>query len=164
MPETPRLLLAVLSDEFAVCRLSAEDTIPAWAHHPGFCAITRTAEELSVVCPAKAVPAQVRAERDWRILKVAGPLDFALTRMPAERAERDHRGGPWDDDGGGCGPLGGQPREGRRHPLALREPAGLPRRDAQAAGAVLSALCELHPGRAGSGQHHVHYSSPVHAR
>jgi len=79
MPETPRLLLAVLSDEFAVCRLSAEDAIPAWAHHPGFCAITRTAEELSVVCPAKAVPAQVRAERDWRILKVAGPLDFALT-------------------------------------------------------------------------------------
>ena len=39
--------------------------------------LTRTADELSVVCPQSAVPAGVQAERDWRCLRVAGALPFS---------------------------------------------------------------------------------------
>ena len=41
--------------------------------------VTRTANELSVVCPARAVPDGTECETGWRIFKVEGVLDFALT-------------------------------------------------------------------------------------
>ncbi len=42
-------------------------------------ALTRTDEETSVVCREATVPEGVRAEPGWRAIRVAGPLDFALT-------------------------------------------------------------------------------------
>ena len=44
----------------------------------GFFSVTRTADELSVVCPQEAVPEGVRCEPGWRCLRVVGPLDFSL--------------------------------------------------------------------------------------
>jgi hypothetical protein len=44
-----------------------------------FVSVTRTAEELSIVCPSDAVPDSVRTERDFRALKIEGPFDFSLT-------------------------------------------------------------------------------------
>jgi hypothetical protein len=41
--------------------------------------VTRTPDELSIVCAAGAVPDGSRSERGWRALRVAGPLDFSLT-------------------------------------------------------------------------------------
>jgi hypothetical protein len=46
--------------------------------------ITRTNEELSIVCAEALVPPGVQVESGWRGLKVAGPLDFALTGILAE--------------------------------------------------------------------------------
>ncbi len=40
--------------------------------------MTRTADELSIVCRQERVPAGIDCERDWRILKIEGQLDFAL--------------------------------------------------------------------------------------
>lgn len=48
--------------------------------------MTRTAEELSIVCPDAGVPAEVRAERGFRALKVRGPLDFSLAGVLASLA------------------------------------------------------------------------------
>jgi hypothetical protein len=48
--------------------------------------VTRTPDELSVVADEAAVPAGVRAERGWRALQVAGPLDFNLTGILASLA------------------------------------------------------------------------------
>lgn len=48
--------------------------------------MTRTADELSVVCAGANVPAAVQAERDWCVLKVRGPLDFAQTGVLARLA------------------------------------------------------------------------------
>jgi hypothetical protein len=48
-----------------------------------FLSITRTADELSIVCAADQVPTenrdQIRCERDWQGFKIEGPLDFSLT-------------------------------------------------------------------------------------
>lgn len=70
------LTLSLLPDVFAICRLSADAPVPAWADRGPFAAIVRTRDELSIVCPHAVVPADVQAEFDWRCLKVDGP--FAL--------------------------------------------------------------------------------------
>ena len=78
--------LIVLEGEFAIARLDAAATVPVWSSHGSLSSVTRTLEELSVVCAASAVPAGVRAERGWRCFRVAGRLDFSLTGVLASIA------------------------------------------------------------------------------
>jgi hypothetical protein len=66
--------LAILPDTFAVCRLGADAAIPTWATASSFFSITRTAEELSVVCLQSLVPDGIRCERDWWCVQLAGPI------------------------------------------------------------------------------------------
>ena len=76
----PQLKLFLLQDRLAICRLMAGETIPAWASSGGgFCSVTRTAGELSIVCAENAVPPGVPCERAWRIFEIEGPFDFAAT-------------------------------------------------------------------------------------
>jgi len=70
--------LSILPDAVAVCRLTAGASVPDWARG-AFLSITRTADELSVVCDDAAVPAEVQAERGWRVLKLEGPIPFEMT-------------------------------------------------------------------------------------
>jgi hypothetical protein len=73
------LTLSLLSDTFAICRLEPDADIPSWALAGDFYSITRTVEELSLVCLQEVVPEGTRAEKGYRCLKVGGPLDFSLT-------------------------------------------------------------------------------------
>ncbi len=77
------LTLTALPDTLAVCRLDAASPIPAWADsgnagNAGFVSITRTADELSIVCDVAHVPEDVKAERGWRAFKLEGPFEFTL--------------------------------------------------------------------------------------
>ena len=76
--EAPRLRLSLLPDVLAVCRLESSDPIPDWATRSGFFSISKTAEQLSVVCASADVGEEVRASRGWRAIKVEGPLDLDL--------------------------------------------------------------------------------------
>jgi len=76
------LTLVVLPECYAICRLAADAPWPAWAIG-NFVSVTRTADELSVVCPQKAVPPETRCESGWRCLRVAGTLDFATVGIVA---------------------------------------------------------------------------------
>lgn len=78
--------LSLLPDTFAVCRLPPDAPLPAWAMGGAFHAITRTADELSLVCAQQLVPAGVTCQPGWRCLQVAGPLDFSLTGVLASLA------------------------------------------------------------------------------
>jgi len=79
--------LRVLPGALAIARLDPDDPPPTWATPDGaFHAVVRTADELSVVCRVDAVPGDVRAERGFRALRVAGPLDFGLTGVLAALA------------------------------------------------------------------------------
>ena len=73
------LTLTILAETFAVSKLDKGVPIPNWASSGDWCSITRTDDELSVVCPEAQVPADVISNRGWRCLKLAGPLDLALT-------------------------------------------------------------------------------------
>ena len=81
-----KLTLSILPDKLAVCRLDNDDLIPSWVINRDFFSITRTKDELSIVCPEGRVPDEFKAEKNWRALKVIGPLDFSLTGIIASLA------------------------------------------------------------------------------
>ncbi|HMP57742.1 MAG TPA: ACT domain-containing protein, partial [Gemmatales bacterium] len=57
--------------------------VPAWATAGDLFSVTRTADELSVVCRQEAVPEGVVCERGWRCLRVAGSMPFTLVGVLA---------------------------------------------------------------------------------
>ena len=61
---------------WAIARLEPGARVPEWAAGTAFSSITRTRDELSIVCPESAVPPEVRAERGWAMIKLAGPFPF----------------------------------------------------------------------------------------
>lgn len=73
-----QLEFEVLREELGVCKLSASQVIPEWAYEGEFFSVTRTTEELSIVCAENAIPNEVICERGWRALKIRGILDFSL--------------------------------------------------------------------------------------
>jgi Uncharacterized conserved protein len=77
-----RLRIAILPDRLAVCRLPPSSPLPPWIAG-AFTSITRTNDELSIVCDEPAVPEDVQAERGWRVLKVEGPIPFEVTGVAA---------------------------------------------------------------------------------
>ena len=79
--------LSVLPEELAVCRLPGGGGLPDWLGVGGLASVTWTPDETSVVCPAALVPFGILAEKGWRALKVAGPLDFSLTGALVSLAE-----------------------------------------------------------------------------
>jgi len=78
-----RLSLTLLPDALAICRLEAEAPLPAWAIAAPWWSITRTPDELSVVCEEACVPDGVVASRGWRALRFAGPLPLDQTGILA---------------------------------------------------------------------------------
>ena len=76
------LRLRTLDGRFAISRLPADAPAPVWAVGQ-VVAVTRTPDELSVICAESAVPAATPAERGWRCLQVQGPLSFQQTGVLA---------------------------------------------------------------------------------
>jgi hypothetical protein len=74
-----KLKFDTLPDRFAICRLSPDAPIPHWANRGVFVSITRTADELSIICPATAVPADLNADPEWICFKLEGPISFTQT-------------------------------------------------------------------------------------
>ncbi len=86
MPDAVQLRLFLLDCRLAVCRLGPDDEVPGWAGGGPFSSVTRTSQELSIVCREDAVPEGIAREGGWRIFQVEGPLDFALTGVLASIA------------------------------------------------------------------------------
>jgi hypothetical protein len=80
---TRSLPLIVLDDAFAVCRLGSDASVPPWATAGDFFSVTRTADELSVVCRQEVVPEGIICERGWRCLRVAGTIPFSVVGVLA---------------------------------------------------------------------------------
>jgi len=83
--KTPGYRFRVIAGHYAICRLTPTDPVPAWVQGP-FVNVTRTDDELAFMCPAENVPAAVRAERDWRVLKLVGPFPFTAVGVLASFA------------------------------------------------------------------------------
>jgi uncharacterized protein len=74
--------LQLLAGTYAVSRLSPGEPAPEWARGE-LLALIWTPDELSIVSASESVPESVRSELDWRVFKVAGPLDFSLVGILA---------------------------------------------------------------------------------
>jgi hypothetical protein len=88
-----RLQFRWVDGRFAVCRLAPDAALPDWALTGVFTSITRTADELSVVCPAGNVPAEVKAEVAWVCFKLEGPFPFLQTGVLASFLDPLAKGG-----------------------------------------------------------------------
>jgi len=60
-------------------RLAPDAAVPDWATKGEFTSITRTADELSIVCPAGSLPRDVDSPHKWICLKLEGPFPFSQT-------------------------------------------------------------------------------------
>ncbi|MBS1208659.1 MAG: amino acid-binding protein [Proteobacteria bacterium] len=65
-----------LAGNYAVARLAPDSPIPAWADGEGFVSISRTDDELSIVCLAMRVPTGTQSSGPWQCFKLQGPFDF----------------------------------------------------------------------------------------
>ena len=68
----------MLAERLAICRLDAGMDVPAWATVESFFSVTRTEDELSVVCQEEKVPEGVTHDRGWRALKLEGPFELSM--------------------------------------------------------------------------------------
>lgn len=87
------LTVRVLSDRLAICSLPAQAPLPEWASKESLWSVTRTPDELSIVCPEASVPPDIQAERGWVPLHVAGPLPLTMTGVLSSLAEPLARAG-----------------------------------------------------------------------
>ena len=68
-----------LPGPYAIVRLAADAAVPDWASEGEFTSISRSADELSIVCRANNLPHDVHSPERWNCLKLEGPFPFALT-------------------------------------------------------------------------------------
>ncbi|MFT7838305.1 ACT domain-containing protein [Saccharothrix sp. BKS2] len=86
-----RLVVDVRPGEYTISRLPADAPVPAGLLDlPGLVSITRTPDELSIVCPSDHAPSAdagtgtgATTQPGWRLLTVRGPLEFTLTGIMA---------------------------------------------------------------------------------
>jgi uncharacterized protein len=64
---------------YAIVRLTPEAPIPEWATKGDFTSVSRSTDELSIVCPAENLPADVNSQHRWICLKLEGPFPFSQT-------------------------------------------------------------------------------------
>ena len=79
------LNISIIPSTFSVCRLPQDTAVPSWALQSKWFSITKTDDELSIVCCSSDVPTSdtIVVEGHWRALKVLGPLDFSLVGVLA---------------------------------------------------------------------------------
>ena len=81
-----KLSLSLLPHKYAVCQFHPDKHIPYWALLGDFVSLTRTHEELSIVCQQDYVPGDIEAERGWRCVQVQGAFDFSIAGVNASLA------------------------------------------------------------------------------
>jgi uncharacterized protein len=78
------LQFSVLPGQFAVCQLHRDEELPAWVYQSSFYTISKTADELSVVCEEHLVKGEIKKSVGWKLLKINAVLDLSLTGITAQ--------------------------------------------------------------------------------
>ena len=78
--------LKILDGEYSIHRFDAKNKLPTEALTGNLLSITRTEDELSIVCDTNIDIESEKSESGWACMKVLGPLDFGLTGILAKIA------------------------------------------------------------------------------
>ena len=87
LARTLALDIDLLAESLAVCRLSPEAEIPSWATVRPFFTISRSTDELSVICPESPLPETVSRSGGWRAFRLRGQFDLAQVGIFLSLAE-----------------------------------------------------------------------------
>ncbi len=79
-----KLKLSVLEGLFSIHRFSADCEIPEQIYDSKFYSISKTRDELSIVCNSAFELISEKKETGWTCIKVEGLLDFSLTGVLAD--------------------------------------------------------------------------------
>jgi hypothetical protein len=79
-----KLKIKLLDGTYAVCQMENTEKVPSWVEEKGFFSVTKTEDEISVVMLQDKISKEIKAEKDWRILKVEGTLEFSLIGILAK--------------------------------------------------------------------------------
>ena len=71
-----QLKLTLLKDKYGICALPNTAQIPEWALMQSLISITRTKEELTIVCQQDLIPSQYQSDLNWRCFRVDGTFDL----------------------------------------------------------------------------------------
>jgi hypothetical protein len=74
-----KLKFRCLAGLFVILRLGPGSAVPNWATRGEFTSITRTQDELSIVCLADNLPPDLHSPHRWVCFKLEGPFPFSLT-------------------------------------------------------------------------------------
>lgn len=81
-----KLNFGIIEGSFTIHRLSPYSEIPYDVSQSSFYSISKTEEELSIVCHSSLPIISENSDAGWSCLKVIGPLDFSLTGILADIA------------------------------------------------------------------------------
>ena len=81
--ELPNLTLTVLEETFTIHKFAPSTSIPEVVSDCSFYSVSKTREELSLICPGDLSVQSEKSSPNWKCLKVAGPLDLNLTGLIA---------------------------------------------------------------------------------
>jgi hypothetical protein len=70
----------ILKGSYSIYRLKNDSFIPDWIFDSEFFSLTRTKEELSIVCKHVDITmdSNTKVDKHWRILKINGQLDLSI--------------------------------------------------------------------------------------
>jgi len=68
--------LKLLKTTFSILKLSPIEAIPLWATKSSEFYISKTSDELSIICPEVDVPENIEASKGWCCFRVDGDLEF----------------------------------------------------------------------------------------
>ena len=78
------LTLKLIDGKLSIHRFPAASQVPAQVYESNFYTISKTDDELSIVCSNSVKFDCDTSSTDWQGFKVIGPLDFSLTGIMAE--------------------------------------------------------------------------------
>lgn len=76
--------LEIIPPKLTILKLNYDSDLPDWIYNSDFFSVTRTPDELSVVCDLSCLPKNVTSEHSWVAIKVQGTLDFSLIGVLSE--------------------------------------------------------------------------------
>jgi uncharacterized protein len=73
------ITLRVVPGIYGIARMAQDAPIPSWASGPGFSAMIRADDELTLVCLQNRIPDDVESALHWRCLRSVGPFSFSAS-------------------------------------------------------------------------------------
>ena len=77
------LILSVLSETFTIHKFSPDASIPEKILKSNYYSVSKTENELSLVCAQIIEVQSLQSSKGWKCIKVKGPLEFNLTGILA---------------------------------------------------------------------------------